>query len=88
MRTKLLLLSAVALMIGLPLKSAERNARMEARVFLPKPLSDDWNKWFAGEWETSRETDTGSGKGTVRIELGLNGQFRIHAGQVVVQFEI
>ena len=49
--------------------------------FQPKPIDDEWSKWLVGEWEGSGESDTGAGKGRVKIELGLNGQFLIYKGE-------
>ena len=43
--------------------------------FQPKPLDDDWNKWIIGEWEGVAESDVGSARVWMKIELGLNGQF-------------
>jgi hypothetical protein len=53
-------------------------------VFLPKPIDDDWSKWLVGEWEGSGESDAGKGKGSVQIELGLNGQFLIMKGEAEI----
>ncbi|MGA2062853.1 MAG: hypothetical protein ABSG67_20460 [Thermoguttaceae bacterium] len=50
-------------------------------MFLPKPLDDDWTRWIVGEWEGSGDSTAGKGKGTSKIELGLNGQFLICSGQ-------
>jgi hypothetical protein len=47
-------------------------------------LADDWNKWFVGEWEGAGESETGRGKATARVELGLNGQFRVHHGEAAI----
>lgn len=46
-------------------------------TFQPKPLVDDWSKWFVGEWEGFAESDAGTAKLTVNIDFGLNGQFLI-----------
>lgn len=53
-------------------------------VFLPKPIDDDWSKWLVGEWEGSGESNAGKGKGWVKIELGLNGQFLIMKGEAEI----
>jgi len=45
--------------------------------FQPKPLDDEWGKWLVGEWEGSVESDAGTGKIRMKIELDLNGQFLI-----------
>lgn len=58
--------------------------------FQPKPLDDDWSKWFIGKWQVTRgESDflggemEGPGKSNEEgasgftIESGLNGQFLI-----------
>lgn len=49
--------------------------------FQPKPLDDDWNKWLVGRWEGLAESDAGTAKLTVNIDLGLNGQFLIMKGE-------
>ena len=59
----------------------------------PKPLDDEWSKWFVGEWKVvSGESsvadesgkvvkidlnEQGTGSGGFKIEFGLNGQFLI-----------
>jgi hypothetical protein len=49
--------------------------------FQPKSLDDDWNKWLVGRWEGLAESDAGTAKLTVNIDLGLNGQFLIMKGE-------
>ena len=49
--------------------------------FLPPPLTDNWTKWIVGEWEGAGGSDAGKGKGTVRFELALGGQFLIARGE-------
>jgi hypothetical protein len=53
-------------------------------AFQPKPLDDDWSKSLVGEWEGSGESNAGKGKGRMKIELGLNGQFLIKKGQAKI----
>jgi len=53
-------------------------------VFLPKPIDDEWSKWLVGEWEGVGESNAGKGKGWVKIELGLNGQFLIYKGEAEI----
>ena len=61
--------------------------------FQPKPLDDEWGKWLVGEWEGSGDSsvtdESGKvakidldeqGAGSLKIELGLNGQFLIMSG--------
>jgi hypothetical protein len=49
----------------------------------PKTIDDEWSKWIVGEWEVTAKSDMGkykdwvTGKGSAKIELGLNGQFLI-----------
>lgn len=50
-------------------------------VFLPPPLTDDWTKWIVGEWQGAGGSDAGKGKGTVRFELALGGQFLVARGE-------
>jgi hypothetical protein len=81
-----ILLLAVALCFALPLLSQEKDAAKEAKqaMFLPKPLDDDWNRWIVGQWEGAGDSDPGKGKGLVKFELGLNGQFLIERGEAVI----
>jgi hypothetical protein len=53
-------------------------------MFLPPPLTDDWSKWIAGEWEGSGESDAGKGRGSSRFELTLSGQFLIQRGEAAI----
>ena len=50
-------------------------------MFLPPPLTDDWTRWIVGEWEGAGESDAGKGKGTIRVELALSGQFLFFRGE-------
>jgi hypothetical protein len=50
-------------------------------MFLPPPLTDDWCKWIVGEWEGAGESNAGKGRGTVRFELALSGQFLVCRGE-------
>ena len=50
-------------------------------MFLPPALADDWTKWIVGEWEGGGAGNAGKGRGTVRFELTLGGQFLICRGQ-------
>jgi hypothetical protein len=49
----------------------------------PKPLDDEWSRWLIGEWESSGESDLPGfkcwvkGKGRVKAELGVGGQFLV-----------
>jgi hypothetical protein len=52
--------------------------------FQPKPLDDDWSKWLVGEWEGSAESDVGTAKVWMKIELGLNGQFLIMKSESII----
>jgi len=49
--------------------------------FQPKSLDDDWNKWLVGQWEGLAESDAGTAKLTVNMDIGLNGQFLIMKGE-------
>jgi len=53
-------------------------------VFLPASLTDEWTNWIVGEWEGAGESDAGKGRGTVRFELGLRGQFLICRGEAEI----
>ena len=65
-------------------RSKEKSKDMKPERFNPPPLSDDWSKWLLGEWEGAGQSDTGRGRGMVRVEMGLNGQFRIHREEAVI----
>ncbi len=49
----------------------------------PKGLDDEWSRWLIGEWESSAESDLPGfprwvqGRGQVKAELGVGGQFLI-----------
>jgi len=83
MKCQSLMLFTVAAGIALPLTGGEREAPrgIKRTMFLPAPLSDDWTRWIAGQWEGAGESDTGTGRATVRIELALNGQFLMYRGE-------
>ena len=59
-------------------KAAEPDTRA---MFFPPPLADDWTKWIVGEWEGEGGGNAGTGRGTVRYEMTLGGQFLICRGQ-------
>ena len=52
--------------------------------FLPPPLDDEWTKWIVGEWEGAGQSSAGQGKGIVRFESALNGQFLISRGEAKI----
>lgn len=66
--------------------SKEKEIAKESRSssFQPKPIDDEWFNWLAGEWEGWATSDKGEHKDwikakcSVKIELGLNGQFLIY----------
>jgi hypothetical protein len=49
----------------------------------PEGLDDEWSRWLIGEWESSAQSDLPGfqcwvkGKGQVKAELGVGGQFLI-----------
>ncbi len=49
----------------------------------PKGLDDEWSRWLVGEWESTAESDLAGfqcwvkGKGRVKAELGVGGQFLV-----------
>jgi hypothetical protein len=53
-------------------------------AFNPMPLDDDWTRWIVGEWVGSGESNAGQGRGTVRVESGLSGQFLIYRGDAEI----
>jgi hypothetical protein len=86
-------LSVVLLVITVILASCAINREKEIAkesmpsLATPKSLNDDWSKWLVGEWEGLDESDMGKfkdwvkGKGWMKIELCLNGQFLIMKGR-------
>ncbi len=58
-----------------------KNEQNEPSILQPKPLDDNWNKLLVGYWEGSGESSAGTGKGWMRIELDLNGQFLVIRGE-------
>ncbi len=53
-------------------------------MFLPPPITDDWSRWICGEWEGAGESNSGKGRGSVRFELALGGQFLVCRGQAEI----
>lgn len=49
----------------------------------PKGLDDEWSRWLVGEWESTAESDLAGfkcwvkGKGRVKVEFGVGGQFLV-----------
>jgi hypothetical protein len=49
----------------------------------PQGLDDDWSRWLVGEWESTAESDMGGfkgwvkGRGRMKAELGVGGQFLV-----------
>ncbi len=80
-------LSILLLVVVVSLSSYAINEEREAAKesgstsFQPKPLDDDWSKWFVGEWEGIAESDAGTAKLSIKIDFGLNGQFLIMKGE-------
>lgn len=62
-----------------PRTQPERHA-----VFFPRPLADDWTAWILGDWEGTGEGNAGKGKGALRYELDLGGQFLVARGQAEI----
>lgn len=83
-----LLLSAVALGCasttrqGTAQRSPEPGTEPDQpAMFLPQPLTDDWTQWIAGDWEGSGESNAGKGRGKMRFEVILSGQFLMQTGE-------
>ena len=82
-------LSIILLAVMISMTSCATNQEKTVKeskpsAFQPKPLDDDCSKWLVGEWEGTGESNAGSGKSRVKIELGLNGQFLIMKGQAEI----
>jgi hypothetical protein len=76
---------AIALVVSLSQsQEPKRGKDMKRERFNPAPLDDEWDKWFVGQWEGFGESEAGKGKGVERVEMALNGQFRIHRGEAVI----
>ena len=49
----------------------------------PGRLDDEWSRWLTGEWESTAESDLPGfkcwvkGRGLVKVELGVGGQFLV-----------
>jgi hypothetical protein len=49
----------------------------------PKGLDDEWSRWLIGEWESAAESDLPDfpcwvkGRGRMKAELGVGGQFLV-----------
>jgi hypothetical protein len=63
-----------------PVKQQPTTERKKT-AFNPMPLDNEWTRWIVGDWVGTGESDAGSGRGTVHVELGLNGQFLIFTGE-------
>jgi hypothetical protein len=59
-------------------------AQRRKTAFNPLPLDNEWTRWIVGEWTGTGESDAGSGRGTTRVELALNGQFLMFSGEAEV----
>lgn len=83
MRKLSILLLVIVVSLNLYAINEERETAKESEStsFQPKPLDDDWSKWFAGEWEGLAESDAGTAKLSIKIDFGLNGQFLIMKGE-------
>jgi hypothetical protein len=74
----LLLVAALSMTSCAINKEKEMAKDSESPSFQPKPLDDEWSKWLVGEWEGPIGLlDTATGKGWMKAELDLNGQFLI-----------
>jgi hypothetical protein len=69
--------------IQIPLAEGGRIKNKRA-AFNPMPLDDEWSRWLVGQWVGSGESDAGTGRGTARAELALNGQFLFVTGEAQV----
>jgi hypothetical protein len=75
---------AIAAMIRSAVRAEPATERSANAAFNPLPLDDSWTRWFVGQWTGEGESDAGSGRGMMRVELGLNGQFLIVFGEAEV----
>ena len=93
-RLSILLLVVMVSLSSFAIDEEKKTAKESGSTsFQPKPLDDEWGKWLVGEWEgsgNSSVTDESGkvakidldeqGAGSLKIELGLNGQFLIMSG--------
>jgi hypothetical protein len=66
-----------------PVKQQPTTQRSKT-AFNPLPLDNDFTRWIVGAWVGTGESDAGSGRGTTRVEMALNGQFLIFTGEAKV----
>jgi hypothetical protein len=59
-------------------------AQRRKTVFNPLPLDNEWTRLIVGQWMGTGESDAGSGRGSTRVELALNGQFLMFSGEAEV----
>ena len=53
-------------------------------AFQPKVLADEWSNSLLGQWEVRGQSEAGKGKGQIKYELALNGQFLIRTSQTKI----
>jgi hypothetical protein len=77
-RFSIILLVAIISISSFAINEEKETAKKSGSPsFQPKPLDDEWSKWFVGQWEGSFESDVGTGKIWTKIDFGINGQFLI-----------
>jgi effector-binding domain-containing protein len=70
--------------IQIPVQNADAPALRKA-AFNPLPLDDPWPRWIVGQWTGVGESDAGTGRGIMRAELALNGQFLMITAEAKVE---
>jgi effector-binding domain-containing protein len=68
--------------VQIPVK--QQTAARKKTAFNPLPLDHPWIRRIVGGWVGTGESNAGTGRGTVRFKLALNGQFLISKGQAEV----
>jgi effector-binding domain-containing protein len=70
--------------IQVPLQGAPAPTNKRG-AFNPRPLDHPWPRWIVGQWTGVGESDAGTGRGTTRAELALNGQFLMITAEAQVE---
>jgi DNA gyrase inhibitor GyrI len=70
--------------IQVPLQDAPTPTNKRG-AFNPQPLDHPWPRWMVGQWTGAGESDAGAGRGTMRAELTLNGQFLMITAEAHVE---
>lgn len=73
----------VATEVQIPVKQSS-TAQGNKTAFNPLPLDHEWCRWIVGKWVGTGKSNAGTGRGAIRVELALNGQFLMFSGEAEV----